>query len=73
MLCLGLEVIILVSTINHNGESTIDSSRRYPIIFLYLGLKFPSDSEDFLVELYFVKPGDLWVIQKRRNSVGVIK
>ena len=49
---LGLEEIILVSLVKYTGDSTTVSSRRCPRVFIQLGLKFTSDKEDFLVEIY---------------------
>ena len=49
---LGLEYITLVSIVNHNGESSIVRISIFPRVFLQLGLKFNSDREDFLVEMY---------------------
>ena len=40
---LGLEEIILVSTVKYTAESAIVSSRRFPRVFIHIGLKFPSD------------------------------
>ena len=48
---LGLEYIVLVNIVNHTKESSIVSSRIYTRVFLYIGLQFPSDREDFLVEM----------------------
>ena len=47
-----MEEIISVIIVSHTRESAIVSSRRCPIVFLQLGLKFPSDREYFLVEIY---------------------
>ena len=47
-----MELIILVVTVNHTGESTIEYSRICTIVFLQLVLKFTSDRSDFLVEIY---------------------
>ena len=43
------EDILLVGIVKHTGWSAIVSSRICPRVFLHLGLKFPSDREDFLV------------------------
>ena len=40
--------------VKHTGESAIVSSRRRPIVFLHLGLKFTSDREDLLVEKFIL-------------------
>ena len=40
-----------MSIVNHTEESAIVTSRRCPRLFLQLALKFPSDGEDFLVEM----------------------
>ena len=47
-----LEEIILLITINHTGESDIVYSRRCSSLFIQIGLEFPSDRENFLVEIY---------------------
>ena len=47
-----LEEIILVSIINHTGESEIVSSRIFLRVVLHLGMKFTSNREDFYVEMY---------------------
>ena len=49
-----MEVIILVVTVNYTGESAMESSRRCPRVFLQLLLKFTSDREDFLVEIFIM-------------------
>ena len=54
MLGVVLEEILLVSTVKHTVESSIVSSRICPRVFTYLGLKFPSDKEDFFVEIYIL-------------------
>ena len=54
MLELGLEEIILVRIVKHSGESSIVSSKRFPRVFLQLGLKFLSDKEYFHVEIYIL-------------------
>ena len=46
-----MEEILLVSIVNHTVESAIMLTRICPIVFPPLGLKFPSDKEDFLVEV----------------------
>ena len=48
------EDILLVGIVKHTGWSAIVSSRICPRVFLHLGLKFPSDREDFLVEIYIL-------------------
>ena len=47
-----LEEILLVITINHTWESAIVYSRRCPRVFIQIGLKFPSDGEDFHVNFF---------------------
>ena len=51
---IGLEDIILVRIANHNREPFIVSSRIFPRVFLRIGLKFPSDREDFHSEMYIL-------------------
>ena len=50
MWVIGLEDKSLVSIVKHTKNSAILSSRRCPIVFLYIGMKFTSDREDFIVE-----------------------
>ena len=38
-------------TVKHTGESAIVSIGRFPIVFLQLGLNFPYDKGDVLVEI----------------------
>ena len=52
MLGTGLEGTILLSILNHTGESAIVYSRRCPRVFIQLGLKFTYDKKDFLVEMF---------------------
>ena len=44
MLGFVLEVVILVSTVNHAGDSTIYSIRIFSGVFLQIRIKVPSDS-----------------------------
>ena len=46
-----LKVIIFISTVHHTGESSIESSRRFPRVFLHIEIKFTSDREEFLIEM----------------------
>ena len=69
ILGVGLEEIISASIVNHTGELAIVSSMIFTIFFIQLGMKFPSDGEDFHIEMYiFVKPGVFLVMRKRRKS-----
>ena len=62
-------MIILLEIVKHTGESYIESSSSFLRVFFLLGIKFPSDRADFLVEMFiFVKPGAFQFIQKRSNS-----
>ena len=55
--------------VNRTGESAIVSSRICPRVFIQILLKFPSDREDFFVEMFFlVKLGTFQAIRKRRKS-----
>ena len=54
MWSLGLEKILLVSIVYYYVDSSIVSSRRCPRVFLQRGLKFTSDREDLLVEIYIL-------------------
>ena len=51
MLKVGLEVIKSFRTVNHNGESTIESRRICPILILQIGLDFTSNKVNFFVEI----------------------
>ena len=46
-----MEDILLVIIIKHTVELFVVSSRICPRVFLHLALKFPSDRQDFLVEM----------------------
>ena len=54
MLGLVFEDIILVRIVNHTEELSIVSSRRFTIVILHIGLKFPSGREDLLFEMYIL-------------------
>ena len=43
-----------MSIVKHIEESDIVSSSIFPRVFIQLGLKFPSDREYFLVEIYIL-------------------
>ena len=62
-----LEFIILVSTVNHTGESAIESSRRCLRLFLHIGQTFPSDKEDLFVKCVFFTPGGFGTMTKKSN------
>ena len=49
-----LEVIISASTLNHSGESELDSSSICPKVFIHIELKITSDREYFLVEVFML-------------------
>ena len=49
---MGLEDIILVIIVNNTRESATVSSRIRPRVFLQIGIKFPSDREDFYFGMY---------------------
>ena len=51
---IGSEDILSVSILNHTGESSIVSIRICPRVFLHLVMKFPSDREELLVEMYIL-------------------
>ena len=46
-----MEEILLVSIVNHTGNSVIVYSRICPRVFIHIGMEFPSDREDLLVEM----------------------
>ena len=50
-------MIILASTEDCTGESSIGYSRIFTRVFLQLGLKFTSDTGE-LILVYFIKNGD---------------
>ena len=50
-----LEEKLLASIVKKTEDSCIVSSRRFPIVFLHLGLKFTSDREDLLFEMCIFK------------------
>ena len=54
MLWIGLEDITIVRIVKKTGKSDIVSIRILPRLFLQIGLKFPSDRGDFLVEMYIL-------------------
>ena len=68
---LGLEEIILVIELNHTGQSSIVCSRRCPIVFLHIGLKFSSDREYLLVEMCILLSLVLLVACPRASKLGV--
>ena len=47
-------MVLLVISLKHTGESDIVPSRMCLIVFLHIGLKFASDREDFLVEMFIL-------------------
>ena len=49
-----MEEIILLRIVKNIGESAITSSTRCTRVFFQIGLKFPSDREDFFVEMYIL-------------------
>ena len=49
-----MEKTVLVRTVKHTVELDILSSKRFSIVFIYLGLVFTSNREDFLVEIYIL-------------------
>ena len=65
-----IEVIILVRTLNHSGESAVDSSSICPREFLQLKLKITSDMEDFLVEVFILLSLVLFGPYGRVSRVG---
>ena len=70
MRVLGFEDIILVIILKYTGESAIVSSRRYPRLFLQIGLKFTSDTENFLVKMYTLSSLVLFRPHGRGAKVG---
>ena len=70
MLGLGLEEIILVIIVNHIRESAIVSSRISPIVFLQIRLKFTSDRDGFLVEVYILLTLVLFKPCERGDNLG---
>ena len=46
-----MEEILLVSIVNHTVNSVIVYSRICPRVFIHIGMEFPSDREDLLVEM----------------------
>ena len=48
----GLEEILLLIIFKHVGESAIVYSSICPRVFLHLGMKFPYDRKDLLVEIF---------------------
>ena len=70
MLKVGLKVIKLFSTVNHNGESTIESSRICPRLVLQIGLDFTSNKVRFLVEMRILLSLVLFRPCRRAETVG---
>ena len=78
VLYIGLEVIILVGGVKHTGESIIDSSRKFPRVFPHIGLKFPSDRGELLIEMCFfvlVILGGFWrgsIVGNKWNNISYV-
>ena len=70
MLGFRLEDILLVIILKHTGELDIASSRRFPRVFLLIGLKFSSDREDFLVKMCIFLSMVLFGTCGREEKVG---
>ena len=70
MLGIGLEEILLVTIVNNTLESDIVSRKRFPRVFLRLGLKFPSYREDFLVEKFILLSLVIFDPYRRVEKVG---
>ena len=49
-----LEEILLIITVNHTGYSAIVSITVCSRVFIHIRLKFTSDREDFLAEIYIM-------------------
>ena len=65
-----LEVIRVVSTVNHTGDSTIYSIRICTISFLQIELEFTSDREDLLVEICILLSLVIFGTRRRGEKLG---
>ena len=76
---LRLNEILLVRIVNNTGESAILSSRIFPRVFLHIGLRFTSDREEFLVEMFILLSQALFCTYvmgakvKKRNNISSVK
>ena len=66
-----MEETLLLIIVNHTVELAIVSSIRCTRVFLHLGMKFTSDREDFLVEMYILLRRVLFEPCGRIAKVGI--
>ena len=65
-----MEEILLESIVNRTEDSEIFSSRIFLRAFFQLGLKFPSDREELLVEMYILLSLELFGTCGRGEKMG---
>ena len=63
-------MITVARTVNNNGESDMDTSRICPRVFLHIELNFPSDRENFPVEMGILLSLMLFGSWERGATVG---
>ena len=61
---------MLVSIVNHAGESAMVYSRICSILFLHLGMKFTSDREDLLIEMFILISLVILQLCERGENLG---